>query len=157
MTVSFYWFFKFSYFFHLWLHLFPLLRCICKPHTINHFCLSTISLPPIGDQSPPRCPSRQAWQTVGSQTSTGPQTAKRTARMAILLTALPTERTDTMAGQLHILERQVGAQTWRLCKCVSKHVHAALDQSHRLDCQTARCVCSFWADVISSMVSGKGS
>lgn len=58
----------------------------------------------------PGRPSRQAWQTVGSQTSTGPQTAKRTARTATRPTALPTARTDTTVGRLHILERQVGGR-----------------------------------------------
>lgn len=59
-----------------------------------------------GDPSP--TPVRQAWQTLGSQTSIGPQTAKRTVRTATPPTALPTERTVITAGRLHI---QVGTHT----------------------------------------------
>lgn len=85
-----------------------------------------LSFPPpllpdlTGDPCPPRCPSRQAWQTVSSQRSTGPPMGKRMARMATPPTALPTGRMDTMVGQLHILGQQVGTWTW----CASDLVHA---------------------------------
>ena len=88
----------------------------CPSSFFPHISYSSFSflLPspaPPGDPSPPRCPSRQAWQTVGSRTSTLPPTARRTATMATRPTALRTGRTDSTAGQLHTLERQVGTQS----------------------------------------------
>lgn len=88
--------------------------------------------PPLdttGDPSPPRFPSRQAWQTVSSQKGTGPPTARRMARMATPPTARPIERMDTTgAGRLRILGHQVGARC--VCERVQKHVHAKLYQCH---------------------------
>lgn len=63
--------------------------------------------PQTGGPSTPRCPSRSPWQTLGSQTSTGLQTARRTARTATRPMAPPTGRTDTTAVRPHILEPQV--------------------------------------------------
>lgn len=66
-----------------------------------------VSPPQTGGPSTPRCPSRSPWQTLGSQTSAGLQTARRTARTATRPMAPPTERTDTTAVRPHIPEPQV--------------------------------------------------
>lgn len=84
-----------------------------------HILTQLWSCPPsqTGGPSPPRCPSRSPWQTLGSQTSTGLQTARRTVRTATRPMAPPTGRTDTTAVQPHILEPQV--RTWRVCHRVT--------------------------------------
>lgn len=96
----------------LFLHIFCFLKTVHSPFSISSHGLT-------GDTSPPQRPSRQAWQTVGNQTSAGPPTARRMARMAILPTALPTGRMDITVEQLHILERQVGKRTRRDCGCAA--------------------------------------
>lgn len=106
-----------------------------------------MSPPQTGDPSPPQSPSRSTWQTLGSQTSAGLQTAKRTARTATRATAPPTGRTDTTAVRPHILEPQVLTRRvfQSICEvlCACKYGPGEIDRSSAVD--KMYLLCQAWA------------